>query len=74
MILVRCSLFVKSTSIKDDGRCPGAFHVGCQEDQTEAPTEEPTTTIPESQCTLAKTLLENVARENSCLLEMNAKR
>ena len=29
--------------IKDDGRCPGAFHVGCQEDVTEEPTT--TTTI-----------------------------
>jgi len=27
----------------DDGRCPGAFHVGCQEDTTDQPTEEPTT-------------------------------
>merc|ERR1719228_508998 len=26
----------------DDGRCPGAFHVGCQDDTTDPPTEEPT--------------------------------
>ena len=37
---------------KDDGRCPGAFHVGCQEDSepTEdptGPTEDPTEPSPE---------------------------
>eukprot|EP00091_Calanus_sinicus_P009066 TRINITY_DN21448_c0_g1_i1.p1 TRINITY_DN21448_c0_g1~~TRINITY_DN21448_c0_g1_i1.p1 ORF type:complete len:142 (-),score=14.36 TRINITY_DN21448_c0_g1_i1:300-725(-) len=41
---------------EDDGRCPGTFDVGCQDDSTDAPTEEPTT-MPESQCTLAKNTL-----------------
>ena len=61
MLLIRCAFEFKLTFIKDDGRCLGAFHVGCQADQTEAPTEdptqEPTTTMPESQCTLAKNTL-----------------
>ena len=42
---------------QDDGRCPGAFHVGCQEDPTGAPTE-PTTT-PDPRCTLANNTLGN---------------
>ena len=35
----------QTTYLQDDGRCPGAFHVGCQEDPTDPPTEEPSTSV-----------------------------
>ena len=44
-------------TLQDDGRCPGAFHVGCQDDVTAEPTQEPTTTLPESRCTFANNTL-----------------
>ena len=36
---------ILTTLLQDDGRCPGAFHVGCQDDTTDPPTDEPSTTV-----------------------------
>ena len=34
-------------TVQDTGRCPGAFHVGCQDDPHET-TKDPETTDPET--------------------------
>ena len=41
--------------IQDDGRCPGAFHVGCKEDSTEQPTVESSTATATSSKTTTTT-------------------
>ena len=42
--------------IQDDGRCPGAFHVGCQEDTTNPPTDEPTSESSTVSSTVSSTM------------------